>query len=78
MLNKGVRKEAETEICSSAGNHLPSDHKSDGMLQPTPRMTSGARYCLVLTTDDFFSLSYVAAPKSITLICVLSGMQYLL
>jgi hypothetical protein len=36
---------------------LPADHMSDGMLHPQPRMTSGARYCRVLTIDDFFSLS---------------------
>mmetsp|Transcript_31185 Transcript_31185/g.74355 ORF Transcript_31185/g.74355 Transcript_31185/m.74355 type:complete len:245 (+) Transcript_31185:31-765(+) len=51
----------------------PADHRSEGKLQPQPRITSGARYCLVLTVVLFFSLSYVAPPKSITFTLVLAG-----
>ena len=52
----------------------PADHKSAGIDQGfNPRMTSGGRYCRVQIVEDFFSLSYVAPPKSIILILVLAG-----
>mmetsp|Transcript_31383 Transcript_31383/g.64192 ORF Transcript_31383/g.64192 Transcript_31383/m.64192 type:complete len:207 (+) Transcript_31383:212-832(+) len=55
--------------CSSATMH-PADHRSEGVDHPRPSITSGARYWRVFTTDDFFSRSYVAPPKSMTLILV--------
>mmetsp|Transcript_71227 Transcript_71227/g.219820 ORF Transcript_71227/g.219820 Transcript_71227/m.219820 type:complete len:336 (+) Transcript_71227:540-1547(+) len=54
----------------------PSDHTSERSFQPSARMTSGPRYCLVLITDEWCSSSYVALPKSISRIWLLAGRTY--
>lgn len=43
-----------------------ADHMSEGYDHPNSIVTSGPRYCRVLTIVDLCSLSYVAPPKSIT------------
>jgi len=41
-----------------------------------PRITSGARYCRVLITAEWWSCSYVAPPKSMILTSVRDGRLY--
>ena len=61
-----TREEEWTRLLTSAMMQ-PADHTSEGKDQPISKITSGPRYCRVLTTVDFRgSLSYVAPPKSIT------------
>ena len=52
----------------------PSDQTSEGRPQPMPRMTSGERYWRVLMSELLCgSQSYVAPPKSISLMSVVAG-----
>eukprot|EP00404_Azadinium_spinosum_P028129 CAMPEP_0180671478 /NCGR_PEP_ID=MMETSP1037_2-20121125/64600_1 /TAXON_ID=632150 /ORGANISM="Azadinium spinosum, Strain 3D9" /LENGTH=45 /DNA_ID= /DNA_START= /DNA_END= /DNA_ORIENTATION= len=41
----------------------PTDQRSERSFQPKARITSGARYCLVLMMEEWCSSSYVALPK---------------
>lgn len=51
----------------------PTDHQSEDIVHVIPKITSGHLYCLVLITDEWWSCSKVAPPKSINLICALRG-----
>ncbi|MES1923363.1 hypothetical protein MHBO_004928 [Bonamia ostreae] len=51
----------------------PMDQRSEGKLQPSPRITSGALYWRVLIMREWWSSSNVAPPKSIKRMSVLHG-----